>query len=1235
MSCSCSSMEICWFPSRVTVFCCILIGLATSGQADAQSGLAAEAIVKSNLPERSPTTGSLFQPLSVDESGVDFVNPIDIKHPLKRLYHSGFVCGGVAIGDLNNDGKPDLFLNSGPRANRLYLQEEDLKFRDATADAGLAQEVETWSTGVTMVDVNGDRQLDLFICNYDAPNRLYLNNGDGTFDYSADSGLGIADASLSSSFADFDKDGDLDCFLLTNRNYRANGRPESPPVKMENGVPVVLDEFQKYYRIKQDKGQHFNIEEYGRADRLFRNNGDGTFQEVTAESGIAGEGHGLSMLWWDYDEDGWMDIYICNDFDDPDYIWRNNGDGTFTNMIANVMPHTSWFSMGSALADVNNDGLLDFFSVDMSATNHFRQKTTMGVMNAKKIAAVAGPPQQTMRNSLLLNSGKGRFLEAAYLAGVADSDWSWAPVFSDYDCDGRVDLFISNGMARNFTDSDVKFTDDKRVGQTVWDFYEDTSAKPDRNLAFRNVGDLEFADVSKEWGLDHFGMSYSTAHGDLDGDGDIDLVVANLDEPVKIFRNDSQAGHRAVIRLQGKDVNRFGVGAMVQLTLESETAPGGVTTLLRPMNPYTGYQSSNMPEVHFGLGDVDSIQRMVVRWPSGELQTFSDLPVDHVFTISEPEKMSVTSMFGLRPKTSFPYFRSHVVTNLAHKETPFDDFALQPLLPNKLSQLGPGMAVADVNGDGRTEVYLAGAAGFPGGLYTGKNNGYFGKAGSFEGELAREDMGCLFFDAEGDGDLDLYVVSGGVECGVNAELLEDRLYVFDSKTAFTLSEDALPKLTDSGGCVAAADFDRDGDLDLFIGGRVIPGDYPMSPQSRLLVNKSVGSPKFEDGTEEFAPDVAESGLVTSALWTDVDADGWLDLMTTNEWGPVRLFRNERGTLREDTKAAGLAEKTGWFNGISGRDIDNDGDIDYVVTNFGLNTKYHASADHPALLYYGDFEGNGRKRLVEAEEEDNTLFPVRGKSCSTNAIPSLGKKFDSYKLFALSSLEDIYTPKCLDSAHRFSANTLESSVLINDGSGHFTFRPLPRFAQISPGFAVQLTEVNGDGYADALIAQNFFSPQSETGNFDGGLSVLLLGNGDGSFRSVWPDDSGIAVPGDAKSMAMADLNQDGAADFLIATNSGPVHVFLSEDNGKKMALQLSGPNGNRQAFGARVAVIAADGSRQTAEVYAGGSYLSQSTADLFFAKPEGPGKVEVVWPDGTSSSREFSVWDSRIQLAIEE
>ncbi|MDB4578678.1 VCBS repeat-containing protein, partial [Akkermansiaceae bacterium] len=878
------------------------------------------------LPSRaSEPAEKLFSSLTVEQTGIDFVNPIDISHPMKRLYHSGFVCGGVAIGDVNGDGKADLFLNSGPKENRLYLQEGQLRFRDATASSGISQE-DTWSTGVTMVDVNSDGNLDLFICNYDSPNQLYLNDGKGGFLLQEKSGLGAVDASLNASFADYDNDGDLDCFLLTNRYYRDKGRPSTPPAEFKDGVPVLLEEYEKYYRIKRGEGSQFGIEEYGRPDKLFRNNGDGTFLDVTQESKIAGEGHGLSQVWWDFDEDGWVDIYVCNDYDDPDYLWRNNGNGTFTNVIASAMPHTSWFAMGSDLADVNNDGRMDFFSVDMSATNHFRQKTTMGAMNAEKILAVAGPPQQIMRNALLLNTGTGRFLEAAFLAGVADSDWSWAPKFADYDCDGRTDLFISNGMARNFTDSDIKFTNDKKVGQTVWDFYEDTAPKPDRNLVFQNLGDLKFKDQSKEWGLDHLGMSYSAASGDLDGDGDLELVVANLDEPVKVFRNESSEGHQAVIRLVGNGGNRWGIGASIKATVSTES---GEVTLVRLMNPYTGFLSSNQPEVHFGLGEAQSISALEIKWPNGRVQRLEKLPVDHRFVIREPKDLPRESDKPEKLVKQSTYFEAQTAHTATHQETYFDDFALQPLLPNKLSQLGPGMAVTDLNNDGLPEIYLGGGAGFPGKVYSVNSRGRLSAIAMFEEEAEYEDMGCLFFDAEGDGDLDLYVVSGGVECGDKTELLEDRLYLNQEGKQFKLSTDVLPKLQDSGGCVAAADFDRDGDLDLFVGGRVVPGQYPTTPMSRLLVNESDEAPKFIDGTETHAKEVAQCGMVTSALWTDVDADGWLDLMVTTEWGPVRLFLNNEGKLSEATEAAGLGAQSGWFNGIAGRDIDNDGDIDYV------------------------------------------------------------------------------------------------------------------------------------------------------------------------------------------------------------------------------------------------------------------------------------------------------------------
>ena len=729
------------------------------------------------LVPRAPHDGPLFERLTPEETGVHFVNPLDGAHPLRRLYHSGFVCGGVAVGDVNGDGRPDIFLTSGPRQNKLYLQTAPWEFSDATVAAGLSSAEELWSSGTVLADLDNDGDLDVYICNYDHPNQLYENQGEGSFVLREGTGLEVRDASLMASFCDYDRDGDLDCYLLTNRYYRAGGRPATPPAVMKNGVPTVLPEFEKYYRITRDRGSHFNIEEYGRPDRLLRNNGDGTFVDVTQEAGITGDGHGLSLAWWDFDNDGWNDVYIGNDFNDPDYLWRNNGDGTFTNVIAEVAPHTTWFSMGSDVADVNNDGRLDFFSVDMSATNHFKQKTTMGEMNAAGIARVAGPPQQIMRNTLLINGGVQRFLEATYLAGIADSDWSWTPRFADFDNDGKVDLYITNGMARKFTDSDIKFTPDKKIGQTAWDFYANTPPNPDQNLAFRNLGDLEFVDMSAPWGLDHYGMSCAAASGDLDGDGDLDLVVANLDEPVSILRNNGSEGHRLVVRLQGRESNRYGIGAV--LTAQVRVGEESIT-LVRACHPYTGFLASSQPIVHFGLGAATTVERLTVRWPSGGVQTLEHLSADQAYTITEAigGKKADTDVDQAASRPLFA--ASQAVEGIVHRESPFDDFALQPLLPNQMSQLGPGLAVVDFDHDGDDDFYLGGAAGHVGRLFLREGDRFVEARNPrsdiellFQGEAESEDMGCLFLDADLDGDPDLYVVSGGVESIGNDDLLRD------------------------------------------------------------------------------------------------------------------------------------------------------------------------------------------------------------------------------------------------------------------------------------------------------------------------------------------------------------------------------------------------------------------------------------------------------------------------------
>ena len=567
------------------------------------------------------------------------------------------------------------------------------------------------------------------------------------------------------------------------------------------------------------------------------------------------------------------------------------------------------------------------------------------------------------------------------------------------------------------------------------------------------------------------------------------------------------------------------------------------------------------------------------------------------------------------------------------------------MLPNKLSQLGPGLAWGDVDADGNDDLYVGGAAGQAGTLHLHGAEGSFRPKAvpALASASAHEDMGAVFIDAEGDGDLDLYVVSGGVECKAGDKLLRDRLYLNDGSGDFKqAAAEVLPDVRDSGSVVTAADFDRDGDLDLFVGSRVIPGEYPLSPSSRLLRNDSTTSPKFTDVTDEVAPGLRLSGLVTSAVWSDADGDDWVDLLVTHEWGPIKLYRSHQGQLVDNTVEAGLANLLGWWNGVAARDIDNDGDIDYAVTNFGLNTKYgEPSAEKPIVLYYGDFDNSGRMRLVEAKYEDQSLLPVRGKSCSQHAIPQLQQKFPTYKQFALASLADIYTPKCLEDSHRFEINTLASGVLINDGEAHFRFDPLPRIAQTSPGFGVILSDLDGDAHTDLYLVQNFFTPQRETPRMDGGVSLLLLGGGESDqprWEPVWPDRSGLVIPADAKALTTADVNRDGLLDLVVAVNDNSVVVYeRSEPEPTGMlTLRLRAKPPNWMAVGARVTVHLNNGMLQTAEVQAGGGYLSQSSSLLAFGAGDEENvfveKVEVLWPDGSRSTHKID-WPSTQPLVI--
>jgi hypothetical protein len=1167
--------------------------------------VAAESLVAERL--NTPGPGSSFQRVAPAHSGVQVTTAIDVAERRKHLYTSGLACGGLAAGDVDGNGLPDLFFcgTSGP--NRLFVNLGGFKFEETNVSL-LRKFGHDWASGASMVDIENDGDLDIYICNYDAPNQCLLNDGAGNFLESAKAlGLDAVDAFIAPYFADYDRDGDLDLFLLTNRYYSPTGFPKSIPKKLTS----EQSKYFQLYETSPEEKRDINI--VPRRDRLFRNDG-GKFKDVSDPAGFREPGHGLSAAWWDYNNDGWVDLYVCNDFDDPDLLYRNNGDGTFTDVIADVMPHTSWFSMGSDVGDINNDGLLDFLAADMSATTHFKDKTTMGAMGLRNWV-METPPRQYMRNALYVNTGLPRFMEAAYLTGLAETDWTWAVKFADYDCDGRVDVYFTNGMTRNFNNSDIPFQKKFFVGRSEWAHYEATATRPEQNLVYANTEDYRFEDRSKDWGLDHSGMSFAAATADFDRDGDLDLAVVNMDEPVHLYRNDLSNGNRIAFNLKGTKSNRGGIGAILTVVTER-----GMQT--RQIQPMTGFKSCNESGAWFGLGAESKVQKLSVNWPCGTFQEIENLEAGYRYTITE-----ASSGNPPKPETK-PYFaRTDSLAEAQHKEQEFNDFSIQPLLPNKLSQLGPGSAWGDADGDGDEDFFIGGALGKMGEMHFNLGGGRFRKSETwtFANDLACEDMGALFFDADSDGDADLYVVSGGVEAPPGHEIYKDRLYLNNGRGYFTKARDRLPDSRDSGSCVCAADFDRDGDLDLFVGGRVVPGRYPVSPQSRLLVNHKG---KFVDGTAKLAPDLSKTGMVTGAVWSDCDNDGWLDLLVTHEWGPVKWFRNETGKLRDETTAAGLANYLGWWNGIASGDVDNDGDIDYVATNFGLNTKYHI----PAILHYGDLDGSGKMRLAEAEFENGICYPIRGKSCSTSAMPALKKRFPSFEKFALASLEEIYTKPRVESSLRLEANTLESGAFLNQGSGKFKFSPLPRLAQIAPSFGAVVSEFTGDGILDIILAQNFFSPQIETGRMDGGLGLLLKGKGDGTFETVSPADSGLYVPGDAASLTRSDLNDDGRQDIVFGINDAPVAAFRMSRILEGVSIRLRGKGGNPTAIGARIIAKANDGRvLAIEETTAGEGYLSQSSPMVYLQAAAQIKSISVRWPNGSESSHVLEIGATEVAM----
>jgi len=1049
--------------------------------------------------------------------------------------------------------------------------------------------------GATFVDINNNGRLDIYVCRFNAPNLLYINQGDGTFKEMAHAyGLDVKDSSVMAAFCDYDRDGWLDVYITCN----------------------LLD------HITHPSGQR---------GYLFHNNRNGTFTDVTDRAGISGETQSHSATWWDYDNDGWPDLYVANDYGIPDKLYHNNRDGTFTDTIDSVLPHTTFYSMGSDLGDVNNDGLIDLFVADMAGSSHQKDQNSVAESRGRSEDPhnPAAAPKYP-RSALFLNTGIGRCLEAAYLAGIAATDWTWSVRLEDLDNDGRLDLFATNGFNRDHNPDVLNHMMKLETREERIRVMYDSPVLAETHFAFRNLGNLQFESVGADWGLNQKGVSFGAAFGDLNGDGNLDLVYTNYQSGVTILRNDCDTGHCANIDLRGTVSNRLGVGAIVRI----ESALG---IQVRQLVLARGYMSSSEPMLHFGLGRDEVIRRMTVTWPSGHVQSFENLPVDRRFTVTEPSMPISIPANPNQPAGQFEEVSKAKGLALVSRDEAVDETYTQKLLPVRLNRRGPSLAVGDIYGSGADDVVVGGTTLVPLRILHGTASGTFlpTDAADIATGTVADDGPLLLFDARGTGGTDLLVTKGGNGLPVDDPEYQPRLFLNDGHGSFTPAPvDALPPLPLNAGVIAAADFDHSRRLGFFIGGRVLPHQYPLSPRSALLANRGG---KFEDVTDALAPGLREVGMVTAALWSDVDGDGWPDLLLTLEWGDVKYFHNNQGKGFEDwTEKAGFAAAgTGWWTSIAAADFNGDGRLDYVVGNVGLNTQYHADSDHPALLFSGDLSGGGSTQLIEAYYEGDRLYPWRSRRDMAAAIPSIVKRYPRNDSYARATLSEIFGEEKLAKARRFASTELRSGVFLSQPDGTYRFEPLPRIAQISPIQGLVAGNFGGD-HADIYAIQNSYAPIPSVGRFDGGLSQLLRGDGHGHFTTVPPAESNLVVPGDAKALVVLDLDQDGWPDFLVTRNNNTMLAFRNRGvaGHKSLRVVLRGPAGNPTAVGARITVELADGSTQTSEVYAGSGYYSQSTAACFFGYPDPspPRKIHIRWPSGLTAEYNFPLGTATLTLS---
>lgn len=1054
-----------------------------------------------------------FRALPAAQTGLDFANRLVDTDSFNILnypyYYNG---GGVAIGDVNGDGWPDLFLTANQQPNRLYLNQGGLRFVDVTETAGVGGQGD-WTTGAVMADVNGDGWLDIYV-NYfsgfmgqTGRNELFLNRGDGTFDEVAAAwGLDLVGYGTQGVFFDYDRDGDLDLFQLNHSIHPAR---------------TVGDTSQRQLR------------DLRAGDRLFRQD-EGHFTEVTEAAGLISSrlGYGLSALAADLDGDGWPDLYVCNDFHEDDYLYLNQGDGTFREVLRDRVGHTSRFSMGSDMGDVNGDGWPDLLTLDMKPAREAIRKTAEPpeTWDVFQLKLRFGYYHQYPRNALQVNQGGGYFAEVAQLAGLDATDWSWAVLFADLDNDGGEDLFITNGIYRRPNDMDyLKFISDPAVvrqlagapAQEDLRFIAEMPSIPLPNYAFRRVGELAYENMAAAWGLGVPGFSNGAAYADLDGDGDLDLVVNQLQAPVALYENRSrQQDSLAYLRLRlvGTGANTFGTGARVW-------AWAGGRLHYREMQPVRGFLSSVEPVLHLGLAQASQVDSLRIVWPDGRERRYRALAANQTHHLRQSE----AEMPGAQPGPSANPWLMPVALDwpYRHRDDGYTGFNQEKLLPHSLSMEGPRLAAADVDGDGRVDVYAGGALQQAGGLFRQQADGAFAAPVSplWHQQAQHEEVAALFFDADGDGAPDLYVVSGGGPFNEGAAALQDQLFLNDGQGNFRLATDRLPAIRTQGSCVAAADFDGDGDLDLFVGSRAVPGSYGLPPRAFLLENDGHGY--FTDVTEALVPDLLRPGMLTDAAWADVDGDGRPDLWLAGEWMPLTLFRNRAEGWVRDT----LAGTGGWWQRLLPFDADGDGDLDLVAGNLGLNSSLRAGADTPCRLYVKDFDGNGATDPVICYHREGKLYPWASRDELIGQMIGLRRRFPRYADFAEITIAEMFSPAERAGALVREVQTFASVYVENLGGGRWAWRPLPQAAQWTPVRALAATDLDGDGQTDLLLGGNFYGVGPNRGRYDARALMVLRGDGSGHWQPIPAAVSGATASGQV-------------TDILVLPSAGETRVIVA-------------------------------------------------------------------------------------------